>query len=363
MSVRKIRNTWWVDFRFNHVRYRKRSPANNRSGALAYEATLRGRLGRDEPAVELVQKVMLFRDHAEEWRTTYVATNNKPSEQRQKECVLRVHLLPMFGSTPLDCISAHDIEKFKALKLSEGLSATTVNNHLGVLGKCLRTAQEWDRLNKVPTIRRLRAVSQRLDFLSDDEVDRLMAEHAEFDWHRMVVTALHAGLRLGELFALDWSDVDLTNRLLVVRRSMVRGITSDTKSHRIRYVPMTATLENAFRQSVRTTGPVFRDPDAPLPGHNVARRAMRRICKRAGIRSVGWHILRHTFASRLVARGTNLRATQLLLGHSTVTMTERYAHLAPSHLRDAIAVLDLPSPIPTVGQQAVNADAHLMKIG
>lgn len=67
--------------------------------------------------------------------------------------------------------------------------------------------------------------------------------------------------------------------------------------------------------------------------------SIHRLCKRAGIRSIGWHTLRHTFASQLVAHGVSLRAVQLLLGHSSVVVTERYAHLAPSRLQEAVAVL------------------------
>ena len=65
-----------------------------------------------------------------------------------------------------------------------------------------------------------------------------------------------------------------------------------------------------------------------------------RACKRAGLRRIGWHVLRHTFASHLVMRGAPLKAVQELLGHATIMMTMRYAHLAPEIAREAVKLLD-----------------------
>lgn len=117
MSVRKIRNSWWVDFRIEYKRYRKRSPENSRRGAEAYEVTLRQRLARGESLTPqpLVERPT-FADFSDEWFATYAQTNNKPSEQRSKESTLRLHLKPMLGRRRLDDITNRLIEEYKAAK-------------------------------------------------------------------------------------------------------------------------------------------------------------------------------------------------------------------------------------------------------
>lgn len=353
MSVCKRNGWWWVDFRVEGVRYRKKSPLNTQTGALSYEGRLRGRLAKGEPLIptKIESSSVTLADFAEEWMTTYVHVNNKPSEQVSKRIVLRAHLLPHFGRMTLDEISAKEIEHYKAQKLSSGLSAKTVNNHLAVLRKCLHTAVDWQQLSAVPKVQLLKTVSQRLDFLNEEECRRLMEATSTGIWESMVVVALHTGMRLGELFAVSWPDVDFAHHVITVRCSMVHGIITSTKTHRIRYIPMNARVEAALRSLQETTGLVFR-PRAIASSRRSADRAIQRICKKAGIRAVGWHTLRHTFATQLVARGVHLRVVQLLLGHSSVTMTERYAHLAPSGLREAVVLLEQ--------QQLVHNDGHQM---
>src|ERR1700674_1953012 len=97
MAVRKIKNSWWVDFGFNQTRYRKRSPDNSRAGAISYEIALRQSLARGEPiggAREPTQKGLSFGEFAEQWFNDYVKPNNKYSEQVGKRCILSKSLIP-----------------------------------------------------------------------------------------------------------------------------------------------------------------------------------------------------------------------------------------------------------------------------
>jgi hypothetical protein len=99
MAVRTIKQSWWIDFRVNHMRYRKRSPENSRMGALAYEASLRQKLARGESINSIeheAQQDQLFEQFAGKWFDDYVVPNNKYSEQRTKKYLLNAFLIPFF---------------------------------------------------------------------------------------------------------------------------------------------------------------------------------------------------------------------------------------------------------------------------
>lgn len=357
MSARKIRGHWYVDLRNEGRRVRKRSPDDSRAGAIAYEATLRNRLARGEPIVPLPPKPPppRFEHFAWRWFHTYVETNNKPSEQRGKRYTLSKHLVPCFGKLTIDAITLPRVEEFKAMKLNTGLSPKTINNFLAVLGRCLRTAEEWGELDRAPRVKLLSVPPQKFDFLQPEEAAKLIVAAKAQPWQAMITVALRTGLRLGELVALDWSDIDLDGALLTVRRSIFRNQIVSPKSNRIRHVPLTQQAWLALHAIQTSSGRVFSCGSIPV-SDQMAQRAIPRFCAEAGIRRVGWHTLRHSFASHLVTAGVSIRAVQELLGHSDIRTTMRYAHLAPSALREAILMLEAPlAAEATFGQQAGNA--------
>ncbi len=360
MSARKIGHSWWVDFRHAHQRIRKRSPDNSRAGAAVFEATLRGRLARGEPlfpAVHRPQPKPRFEVFAWHWYDVYVKTNNKPSEQRTKRIVLRRHLVPCFGKSALDAITALHIEQFKASQLKSGLAPKTVNNSLAILGKCLRTAEEWGEVVRMPKIKPLQVPPQKFDFLSVEEANRLIRAGNDPQWRAMVVVALRTGLRLGELLALDWTDIDLEASRLTVRRSVFGNQFVSPKSNRIRHIPLTDQTLRVLCAIKQPAGLVFKRRGPGPLNRKTPARVISLLCTAAGIRQIGWHVLRHTFASHLAMGGVSMKAIQELLGHSDIRTTMRYAHLTPSILQDAVRVLESePTPADTlVGQPAGNA--------
>lgn len=251
-----------------------------------------------------------------------------------------MHLTPAFGRLRLDEVDARSIERYKAGKLSSGLTPKTVNNHLTVLRRLLVLASEWGLLVAVPRIKWLKAPDPEFDFLDFEEAERLMA-HADEEWRPMIMVALKTGLRLGELLALRREDVDLKAGRLMVRRSVARGIIGTPKSGKSREVPLSGEAIRALKSYRHLKGElIFCQADGSLFGKEMCKHPLWRACKRAGLRLIGWHVLRHTFASHLAMRGAPLKAVQELLGHSTIEMTMRYAHLAPAVNRQAVELLD-----------------------
>jgi integrase len=328
---------------FHSTRYRVRSPENSRLGAQAYEATLRQKLARGEPIGRMPpQKPLLFAEFAGKWFDEYVVPNNKHSEQRSKRYVLNSTLIPFFGKIPIGDITTYHTERFKAAWVKKGVSNKTIKNYLTILNKCLGTAYEWLELDGAPPkINWPKCNPTRTDFLSPDECELLLSQSQGLVYE-MILMALRTGMRQGELKGLQWSSIDWENRSVTVRHSRDDRMKMlvPPKSNRERHIPLDIDVYEVLYRRKRETGYVFLDEGGePFDYHRMERR-LTKACKEAGLRKIGWHTLRHTFASHLAAKGVPITAVQQLLGHSNITTTMRYSHLAPSTLRAAIDMLN-----------------------
>lgn len=329
-----------MDFRFNRSRYRRKSPEDSRRGAEAFEVVLKKRLLNGEDISEDYRKPERnFDEFAEYWFKTYACTNNKESTLRSKRMILDRHLIPFLKDTPLNSIDTKVIELLKAKKLKEDLAVKTVNNIISVLRTCLQMAHEWGELEMIPKFRWLKVSEQPFDFLNEEECSRLILYAPDQVIKNMIHCAVKTGMRRGEMLGLDWSAVDFNQRTISVRQSLVEGRLDSTKNNRIRHIPMTQDLLALLRSHRKGKGFVFSRDGKPLTGIG-SNKELYKACRDSGIRRIGWHVLRHTFASHLVMRGVPIRAVQALMGHSSIQMTERYSHLTPSTLVDAISVLE-----------------------
>jgi integrase len=150
----------------------------------------------------------------------------------------------------------------------------------------------------------------------------------------MVLLSLNTGVRQGELFSMDWKQVDIERKTLVV-------LASHSKGNRTRTIPLNAEAMAVLSaiKPADATGLVFKSPVTGGRFNNV-KKAWAEVTKAAKLPDLRWHDLRHDFASQLVMKGVPLYTVQKLLGHSNAKMTQRYAKLAPSKLADAVSLLD-----------------------
>lgn len=270
---------------------------------------------------------------------------------------------------PLGDFNAWIIEKWRSARLKAGIGAATVNRDLSALRGMFSRALEWGVIAEHPmrTVKALQAPSGKARWLSDDEEIRLRAaldareereragresanawraargyelmpelRAAAFVDHLKpaVLLSINTGLRQGELLKLDWQHVNLERAILTV-------IDASAKSGKQRHIPLNdealATLK-AWRAQQTEHGIVFASADGGVRVD--VKTAWKKLLADAKIVNFRWHDMRHHFASRLVMAGVDLNTVRELLGHADLTMTLRYAHLAPEHLSAAVAKLN-----------------------
>jgi integrase len=212
----------------------------------------------------------------------------------------------------------------------------SVNNELAVFGHMMSKAVEWELLEKNPFKKGknllLKLDNQRKRFLSEPEIEALLKECPRH-LKPIVETALLTGMRMGELLGLKWEQIK--NGKIYLEGGMV-------KSGKGRQIPVNERLDMVFKEVRRANGLkseyVFCDSQSRR--FYEVRSSFSGACRRAGIEDCRFHTLRHTFASHLVMRGASLKVVQELLGHASITMTMRYAHLSEEHKKDTVNLLN-----------------------
>ncbi len=358
MVVRLEKKSWWVDISYHGQRHRERSPENSRAGAKIYESVIRQRLALGEPLrsqKDASEKEVTFEEFSNRWLKDYVKANNKSSEQYRKERTLETSLIPFFGKMHIGEIKGNYVEQYKVQELKKGLSRKSVNNRLAILQKCLNCAHEWLDV-EIPKIKMLKCSKPTIDYLTISECEQLLA-HAEGQMLTMLLLALRSGMRQGELRALQWSSIDWEQREIIVRHSlgMVSKELETTKSHKERRIPMDIDVYERLYRARKASGYVFLSyTGKAYTGHRILDE-LKQVCEKASLRNIGWHTLRHSFATHLSTKGVPMPIVQALLGHATIATTMQYFHIASEPLRAAIDVLNPKSALTAnIGQPAVN---------
>jgi integrase len=349
VKIRRYRKTnqWEADIRVRLAdgsdhRERSKAPGLSRSGAQRWAQDRERHLLQKGP--ELPKKeVPTLEEFTPRFMDGYARANRqKPSGIAAKETILNVHLVPVLGAKKLDAITNEDVQRLKRHLAHKAVK--TVNNVLTVLNTLLKTALEWELIERLPcTIRLLPTPKSKAQFHDFDAFERLVAvaERLDHSTYLIVLLGGEAGLRCGEMMALEWRDVDLENRQLTVERSDWKGHVTSTKGGRVRFVRMTRRLTAALRahRHLRGARVLCRDNGEPLT-QKVVQDHVRRAARRAKVVPQGVHVLRHTFCSHLAMCGAPARAIQELAGHQDLGTTQRYMHVSPAAIDRAIQLLD-----------------------
>jgi integrase len=270
---------------------------------------------------------------------------NKAASTYEKDLYMKVHLRVFFSGKTLDRIDSDSILLYKNKRLGEGAAQNTVLNELGMLRNALniaRCAWKWTKENPFSGLP-LGLQANHVDrwLTKDEEQNLLKAAEGKLNGQLpdIILLDLHTGLSQEEIVNLKWNQIDLFRKTLTTVRKKTKK-----KLRPARTVPINDTAVECLKRLAKIQsmhGYVFFDEQGNPISANSLKKAFRRAVKAAEIAHCRFHDLRHTFATRLVQSGkVDLYKVSKLLGHSSIEVTERYAHHCPESLRDGVAILD-----------------------
>jgi len=277
-----------------------------------------------------------------QFQTEYLNFCKRMKAYADRERMVK-QIIRELGDHCVSLINQRMVEAYQADMISRKLAPATNNRRVACIKHMIHKAVQWKQCpphvwDEVRAVKLLPENNRRMRYLTREEADRLLdacrvkggsstltAPHL----YPIVSIALNTGMRLGEILALTWNDIDMRSGFIRVQNA---------KNNESRDIPINDTLRGAL-------GALPSNVDASEKVFKVraVRRSFTTALRKAGIRNAVFHTLRHTFASHLVMAGADLTTVKELLGHKSLTMTMRYSHLSPSHKLSAVKLLDRDS--------------------
>ena len=343
--------SFWVEFEYEGRRFRRSAGTTVRRKAEELERRLRQAAYDEVTLGKRKHEPMRFEDAVKRYTSVHLLTKKRLPRTSASDAYMLNRLTSLVGpDTLLDQIDAAAVANLKETIFDSGRKKpATANKYLAALRAILRMAHfEWKRMRELPRFKLYALQNERTRWLRPEEELRLLREcEPTPHLYDLVVFLMDTGARLGEGCSLTWTDIDLPKR----GKGLVRLFS--TKTQKWRTVPTTARCDGLLRRLhavkpadqervflVRTPGTPWRGTGPQTKPFSDPHRAWDTAVAAAELHDFHLHDLRHTFASRLVQRGVPLLTVAELLGHTTIKMTMRYAHLATENLKHAVAKLD-----------------------
>ncbi len=291
------------------------------------------------------------------WLCDYKKLEIRPTTWESYESLARVHLVPAVGAIYLQDLRPEHLQKLYNDKLEEGKSARTVRYIHHVINSALNQAVK-NRLiqhNVAEATTLPKQKPKEVKAMTTQEQERFLAILSKDRLGPAFLTLLGTGIRRGELLALRWSDINLEAGTLRIRRNLVRTneglIFQEPKTEKSRRtIPLPTVVWEALaghQAKMNEEGHYGKDKlvfcttnGTPFIPQNFNRKFIR-LRRQAGLEHINLHALRHTFATRLLEVGENLKVVQELLGHARIAITaDTYSHVSPELKREAVEKLD-----------------------
>ena len=292
---------------------------------------------------------------AKEWRGDTCSRKLKPSTLQKYDQMLNQHILPYFGMIEIGRIDRQMLLDFVDWLKEKGLADKSIQNILQLMRELLRKAADHDLLRQVPEMKFLLPPAPEYEILvlSQNEENKLM--HCAEEKDLAVQLCLYTGLRIGEVCGLQWQDIDEYHQTMTIRRTVLR-LNVKEEDHKTALVINAPKTASSFRtiplpdqliekllmirnDLFKPEDFIFGKKDKPADPRNIQRR-FQRLLQRAELPPIRFHNLRHTFTTRMLELGTDVKTVSAILGHSSVKTTiEIYAHSQMETKRKAIDLL------------------------
>jgi len=359
VKIKKRGTKWYVYVNYHGKRKNRCVGTREAAEKVRREVEARLALGDTGFLTEHEKQLPTFGTYADGWLKDYARIECKTSTADGYEGVLEQYLRPRIGRKRLHEVKRDDIKALINDLVAKGLSRNTVRNALCVVRGIFNHAIEGGFVESNPAARlgRFTRTAKTAETkgvaLTPEEAKSFLDASKEVcqDYHLLFLTALRAGLRRGELVALQWGDIQFgkdesdSNRFMIVQHNYVRREHTSTKSKRSRRVDLSRELRRALIElrdkrlleaflkgkNDISDDLVFRSPDGVIVDpDNLYHRIFLPVLAKAGIRKIRLHDLRHTFGSLLIQSGASIVYVKEQMGHSSIQVTvDIYGHLIP----------------------------------
>lgn len=311
-------------------------------------------------------KGKLFGDWVLDWMELYKKNNVRISTYEDYKYLIKSHILPVIGEVALGKLTTNEIQQVYNNMSSKKLSPGTIKRTHWLISSCLDKAVEIKLLvwNPAKATQRPKLTKPEFRFFTEDEMSKFLnyLETQETKWQAAFLVVLGTGLRLGEVLALEWRDIDFDNSLMTIRQTLsytkATGLilnepkTASSKAS----IPIPSIVKDALKKHKKEQAAiklkygdkynkevdlVFATKTGTFIWQSVFQVKYNRIRNEAGVTNVHLHGLRHTFATRMLEQGENLKVVQELLRHSDIKTTANvYSHVTPETKQKAAHKMD-----------------------
>lgn len=342
-GVYKRGNIWWIRYACADGRIKRESSHSN--SFKTAQAILINRKNQIQEGNEPTPKQIISNHNFGDLVERYLVWASRQRSFGSKKYFIQT-LANEFGLLPLGRFTTMAVEEFQSKTINAGKAPATANRFLATLKHMFTKALDWEMVDeeaakRVKKAKHLPENNRRLRYLSQDESQALInvcAPHLK----PIVICALNTGMRKEEILSLEWErHVDLQHGFILL---------DITKNGERREIPINQTVRATLKGLVRRLDCLYVFTDSEGNRFKGVTKAFHSALKKAEIKNFRFHDMRHSFASQLVMKGVDITTVKELLGHKTLAMTLRYAHLAPGHKTKAVELLDGEPPLKPTAQ-------------